>query len=830
MAIKLATSELDSDYTPSSSDTEQNKQGSDQTSIVQREALRAMYRAFQEQIDLVSLFVDSKIGEIQRRLLSLKKQCNLLIKQSQSDIPNSVVLQRVTNRKIEVYKKEIDTISKDLQDLSRFILLQKIAIRKLFKKFLKHSQYAQKQQLVDKMTCKFLMENPKSFTNANLKDLSTEMALLFDFLYSFNEHSFDESVPPRERQTSIHTLDSLQFPARSQIPPSPTNPLASRIATFDIISKKKGPRALSFWVHEDNLNEIKFFLSSEFKLITDESFLVEERALSSSKPRRGSNVKLRETRSSLNLNDNIPDKTAQKYNDDNNYDVDSDFTPETKTTLIWLNNSDNPLMTKNANSIVDVEDDSTPTFQADPYSQICLSTDDLNTAVLFTPVGGLRHFTVASLNQQLIYDLFQTEINDKVQFKKFIRDEYTKSKLIGNPLMAEISLNWVIENNVKPIAQVKSNRLRYITTNATGEKINCYISLDWGIKTSNDDILNLKSPESANEINFKHAILEIHFDSNIQDLPKSVQNLINSHLVYQVDQLNFSLNNYLVWNYSNNRITDPCIMKYIAPWFEVYDNQEIRKIPSIEEPEQIGGILLNKNEVNQEQPVQEQQNGYWNEFDNGSDFGGDDNNGFYLDGDNYDDENHNMVSNNGPGLGWISNSSMDRILNYANSLTRWIEVMKNGGNGVRRNSLLRPVERHYSIYNDESDDESPPGHSKHYYGAINSGETIKYANHDHVITFIYMTCLILAYLLSGIGIGLVIGLFQYTRSIGMTWMGATIIGIAMLALLISVLLSVAGVCLSMCRYQHAPVWHYAFIWTGVTFTSIGLVFGLTLFV
>lgn len=50
----------------------------------------------------------------------------------------------------------------------------------------------------------------------------------------------------KERQASIHTLDFLQITIGNQLPLTMSNPLNSRITTFDIIPKKKGPRTLSF--------------------------------------------------------------------------------------------------------------------------------------------------------------------------------------------------------------------------------------------------------------------------------------------------------------------------------------------------------------------------------------------------------------------------------------------------------------------------------------------------------------------------------------------------------------------------------------------------------
>ncbi|GMF01648.1 unnamed protein product [Ambrosiozyma monospora] len=50
----------------------------------------------------------------------------------------------------------------------------------------------------------------------------------------------------------------------------------SRTTTFDLVSRKKAPQSQLFWVHKDNLNELMFYLLKEFKLISDDSGLVDD--------------------------------------------------------------------------------------------------------------------------------------------------------------------------------------------------------------------------------------------------------------------------------------------------------------------------------------------------------------------------------------------------------------------------------------------------------------------------------------------------------------------------------------------------------------------------
>lgn len=135
--IRDATSEVDDSSSSDSSDHS--------LTASQKKLLKKLYKSFQDQVDFVSLFVFSKVGEISRRLMALKRQCNMFIESDGDVEPVTKVSKRIRERKLLAFHRELDLITKELQDLSRFILLQKIAIKKLLKKFLKHSMYSQKE-------------------------------------------------------------------------------------------------------------------------------------------------------------------------------------------------------------------------------------------------------------------------------------------------------------------------------------------------------------------------------------------------------------------------------------------------------------------------------------------------------------------------------------------------------------------------------------------------------------------------------------------------------------------------------------------------------------
>ena len=742
----------------------------------QKKLLKKLYKTFKEQIDYVSLFAFSKVGEISRRLSTLKRQCNLFIESQNTSLGsrdvNSDVALRIRHRKLIMFQKELDSITQELQDLSRFILLQKFAVKKILKKFLKYSTYSKKQAFVNTMTQNCLYENQKSFIHLSLDDLSLETTLLYDFLDTFLNNpsrgavaiaNVDQLLTPppkkRDRESSIHTIDSLQLITKHAVNRDDSQ-IFLKSTTFDIVSKRKGPRSLSFWVHYDNLDEIKFFLSSEFKLITDESFLTKD-------------IKLKNTRSSMNLRDDedhcdsgnkssddgISSRPLTKSSSHPSHTTNDAFCPETDTVSIWLNNPSEYFFVKNVEpSEFNYElknHESLKTFKANPYSQILVSnysnSDHSNSAdgpslnnnpILITPIGGLRQFSIASLNQPLVNLLFNDKAyadSTKEEKKRHFFKEWTNSHMKGNRQMTQLSIDWVVDNDVKPLASVSSKKMRYINLNKN-DKIDFYISLEWDINIHKSQKGGLEDPNSNNVDKFPHAILEINFDFNSESkFPDSIERLINSYLVYRVDNLNFSLNNYLIFlsiddNDTETQLTDDEMLLFIAPWHELLTEKDIRILPEVRAKSQpllemsalnmdktytngndemmgeVGadydthaGILLNKHEIAPKKP------GYWNEFDNGSDYNVNPDDAFYVYPEEEDhagngifgwisrlfigscddtvkgdvesgyhrNSNDGEYSNgSGPGLEWLSYDKVEQISSWAEHISETGEKIK----------------------------------------------------------------------------------------------------------------------------------------------------------
>lgn len=879
----------------------------------QKKLLQKLYKNFKDQIDFASLFVFSKVGEISRRLSTLKKQCNIFIKSETeytAEHPQSDVSLRLRKRKLLLFHKELDSITNELQDLSRFILLQKIAVKKLLKKFVKYSSYPQKQSFVDKITTKFLVENPKSFIHLSLDDLALETTLLYDFLDTFLTTCTAESNQPKHRHSSIHTIDSLQLvtqsysingsgPQKDTIDNTPiatsssstSHQLFSRSTTFDIVSIRKGPRSLKFWIHKDNLDEIKFLLSSEFKLITDDSLFTKDKGL-------------KNTRSSLNLQEDLANSKGTVSGGQPFKDPSDEFCPETDTLSVWLNNPSHPMFVQTSplnSTDYDIDSiDNLHVFKANPYSQILVSnaspSPDDNSAknpILITPVGGLRQFSIASLNKNLVDILFydvqskNTSILALDERKKIFEEEWCKADLKGNKQMMQLSLNWVLENNVKPLARISMKKLRYISLDKN-EKINFYISLEWDIQVNRTNADGTENPQVDM---FPHAVLKINFDVPETEFPASISSLIDSHLVYRVDNFNFSLNNYLISllikNNQSTSISDEEMLLFIAPWHTILTDTDIRQLPEVRaksipfdrqdrkyslNPDNAldtateinKGILLNKNDIAPSKP------GYWNEFDNGSDFGGDDD-GFYVYTDHANDNNfgaldwffnlltvrssaerEDIESNyGGAGLDWLSQDKTNKILHWADNTRDFGSMLKEKILGIHDDTyqdgrvdetrpLVRRTPRGFSFsatddaYSaDEEDEEEYDSETeammrlsnKKRFGTLG---LIERENHDKCLSFLYMIMVVFSLVTSSIGtliLSTIFGKSQLPKP-QMTAGLLILVLFAIACLLLSIILSGFSICLLLCRYIPAPTWHLSAVWVGTLVATTFFFYGI----
>lgn len=854
--IKVATTDYPSSvssgesHTATVSSDESISQGKTHLERRQRKAMKELYLGFKDQIQFVSLFVNTKYGEISRRIMASKNQLSVFVSDDTEN--DSPAFRRMRSRKFLTLHKEVESISTDLEDLSRFILLQKIAIRKLFKKFLKYSTYAYKQELVDKITAESLNGDPDSFVNLDLSDASLELTLMFDVMdnYYAEVPSAHPSQPKillggmlspnsdaiangaalsSSPQNSLMSLEFLQLPPAQVEVTSASSSLGiftSKSTSFDIVAHKKAPVAQTFWVHPDNLQEIRFLLMREFKLISDDTGIVDD-------DHRTTHGQLKNTESSMSLLAKHKHDTEAWQQPDSIGAcsappappalTEDTFHPDTELVMCWLANYDSPKMSI-SKAVKHESSDSTKIDVLPCDVPPCIYYSDYQNQqvpLLVAPIGGLRQFTLTTTNPQLMSDMFDSDIGEQQLVKR-----WQQSGLVGNPKMAQTTFGYCYNQKLAPAAKVKFDRLRFVCLDQSNEKIECYITLDSNVRSEKiaKDTVWSKLWSASDELSseeFPHSILTIRYESPMKQLLPKVQSLMNSHLVYRVDQLNFSVNNYLVGKYYQEVIPDSTMLEFIVPWFDVLSGKDIRKLPSIQAPPKKDkdpkdpnpGILLNKGEG------QLQGDGYWNEFDYGSDYEDGGPGTFYVYEDNETEEPEN---NTLFGLNLLTPEKVDRIIQFTNSITNRLPWTTERSQQDPEAPLLTDEVPHYSSAHStnsgsDSDTDFFAKDGRKPQDFRNHALT-RQLNHDRILTGLYFSLVLIAYLTDGIGIGIICSVIESSfQDPGSHGNGCIILLLlfGFLCMSIALLLSIASVCLIMCRYVNAPTWHHAVIWVSL---------------
>lgn len=143
--------------------------------------LSLLKSAFIENIDYVNLFIQTKYGELSRKFTFLESIFNNLL-HSKDEINEYDSLRSFLIEIDELFYQAIE-LSIILKNLSKFILIQKIAIKKIFKKFLKYYQYQKiGTKFVLDLKDNHLINNPHSFVNFDLNKLTLKLTNLINLI------------------------------------------------------------------------------------------------------------------------------------------------------------------------------------------------------------------------------------------------------------------------------------------------------------------------------------------------------------------------------------------------------------------------------------------------------------------------------------------------------------------------------------------------------------------------------------------------------------------------------------------------------------------------
>ncbi|KAB8698103.1 hypothetical protein FH972_026353 [Carpinus fangiana] len=211
---------------------------------VQDEFDAQLFDLIRRECDRLDLFVKSKKYELASRLQSIERQINQLqqrrVLQQQQPLPSTRTALGL-RRRFSKLESELLRVGEEIQNVSRFIVSNRMAVRKAVKKHRKWTRSPTFAARVDEQ----ILGRDDCFARVDLSTVMEQYAsYLGDLRSAFEEHhSPDKSSPSLDTTNTSITLKSAPI-------------------DFDtLVEAESGPsRRATYWVHQDNVVELRILL------------------------------------------------------------------------------------------------------------------------------------------------------------------------------------------------------------------------------------------------------------------------------------------------------------------------------------------------------------------------------------------------------------------------------------------------------------------------------------------------------------------------------------------------------------------------------------------
>lgn len=562
-------SDVDSDSAPSLG-VPGNSKGRRRSRVVTLTSLR---NAFMDNFNYVDLFIVTKRGELERKLLHHQKIFNRIT------LPNSSLLPLDRQIQLNDLHYQVLEVSKILRDLNRFIIVQKIASNKIFKKFLKYYPDEQASGIFVQNMKQYLATNENSFVNIDLTNMTLELAFFLDMIS-------DESKRMKENSQNSTTNRSVKHPLisnKSTVSTSPTSTVNSRI-------------------HEQQLPITRSSMF-DLEIITKKNFKIDCLI--------ADNHNLNELILNLRVLINCEPLSDELIRRDSAASILSDFLQTTQTTpnfhhslisyTFLANSKDSSL--------------SEPTFIISQFNQ--------PNSLIISHVGGLRRYAYCSLPNHVVQLLIDHFIDrDNREISSALKDWFQHNHV--SPL-TKMAVDWVLNKNLKPIFKSFSVRSRYVINKSDDD--GHLKSSNGGNGYSYDGDRNAEDNDNDSESSTHNKVFEddfllcldqdivtsnnpnvvntLKFDSRLNDFennPSVLQNLYNDEVYdrFPFHKLSMFSNDSNMSNFKRDMNKDPLTNKEnTEPILMKPNARSMKKIPTkIQQLLKLDSINLFNGEVN----------------------------------------------------------------------------------------------------------------------------------------------------------------------------------------------------------------------------------------
>ena len=208
-----------------------------------------LFPVLKHEHDRSALFIRSKLGEISRRLTHVERQAQL-VEQKPTTATSRPIQQ---TRKYQKLVEEADGIGNDIEALSRFASAQRLAFRKILKKYKKWTGSTGLHIRMNNEVLSYVSKEEDEVLGRSRNALNPDMS---PYLLQLNEAIANiQSVIDRKVPTQKTRSSSMQQPA-PEIPPS----FGCLDLERALITTSDSQTKLTYWVHNENLDEVKVLL------------------------------------------------------------------------------------------------------------------------------------------------------------------------------------------------------------------------------------------------------------------------------------------------------------------------------------------------------------------------------------------------------------------------------------------------------------------------------------------------------------------------------------------------------------------------------------------
>lgn len=781
--------------------------------------LKDLRNAFIDQIDMVNLFLHSKMGEVKRRIVYVENTVEQLEAHQNSNDSHPDL------RIYDGLENDLNKLSSDLQKLSRFIVLQKTGLRKLLKKYTKYSGDGGELNMEIN---KYMIKNTNSFIYIDLTGFYLELALIYDLIRAQQTAADSPSSSASHRRSVSGNASYLLS--------NNAGPLAdlSIDERFDFDAVKNGTQKQTFLVHYDNLTELKLLLLSQFYFI-DQSVTHERKNLQLQRQKSSYSFRqLIERRSSVeDLNQKKGDH-KRKLDPEIHEGIDERAEDIYRSNSIYINNTDE--LAKNDMTIIYMDDPKNMhSIKTDADPGLLLTDTSSKKSLLISAIGGLRKASSAVLNDEAFINDLLNSCENSETYETFVERHADFLESLNS--LERISIEWLFSSHIKPLVKSNCNRARFTSNSNHNEKskIQSWITLTSNIKFSTTDLNTNSWTESniSDSKEFPYALLEVRYSahSTSHKLPPELKSLLSSHLIYKIENT-FSALTYNLLS-SNTLSFQPSWAQYFGE-----SPTDIRKNPprpvrqkrpktSARTDSSLSLSAVSESSGDKGQgsvSAESSQFRYWNEFDNGSE--GEDGAAFFVEVDSGDDQ-------------LLSGATMEYLYKIANTVASFIhekvpfmaqedDVTVTASTDGIHDGLLSPRLGSYAAYGATNGANYPTSGStrmensdlESMYADENGIMRTKKA-HDYVRSFMSISSASLAILLVALACGVTASLLSW----GNVSINALVILFLVFTYFASMSLSIVSIGFIMAVDEESrKIWQITFVWFAfvvVTLLTVG---------